>query len=221
MVEALSDAALHHVLEVDRAQDPGVTVLPLGDNQRGAARAPDRFHQLSDLTRHGAPALIYPAGDRVRGPLANLASAQIDAAHPGRRGEGNEAHRRVPVPSRRPLPQGELLLGKHDDAPALGSLVGERGKLGTVGQLLDSNTGQWHELDCLAIAEGDRSGLVEQQSMHVTGGLDGPPADRDHVLLGETIHARDADGGEEAANGRGNEADQQCDQDRRRYLVPL
>ena len=220
VAEALPDPALHDILEVDRTQDPDVSVLPLGHDQRGAAGASDRFHHPSDLARHHPAALIHPARDCVRSPLPNLAAAEVHTAHPGRRGEGNEAHRRMSVPSRRPLPQGEPLLGEHDDASALGSLVGERGELGAVGQLLDSNSRQWHELDCLAIPEGDRSSLVEQQGVHVTGGLDGPPADRDHVLLGETIHARDADGGEEAADGRGNEADQQGDQDRRGYPGP-
>ena len=60
-----------------------------------------------------------------------------------------------------------------------------------------------------AVAEGDGAGLVEQQRRDVTGGLDGASRHREHVVLHETVHAGDADGGQQPADGGGDQADQQ------------
>ena len=113
-----------------------------------------------------------------------------------------------------------LLLGQHDDGAALGSLVGERRELRCVGQPLGAYVGRRHELGGLAIAQGDGAGLVEQQRVHVAGGFDGAAAHGQHVVLHEAIHAGDADGRKQAADGGGNEADEQRDQheDRLRRL---
>ena len=52
------------------------------------------------------------------------------------------------------------------------------------------------------------------------GGLDGPAAGRQHVALDQAVHAADADGAEQAADGGGNQADQQRDQHRHREDHP-
>ena len=65
------------------------------------------------------------------------------------------------------------------------------------------------ELDGLAIAQRDGAGFVQQQHVHVAGGLDRPARHGDHVGLDHPIHAGDADGGKQPADGRGNQADQQ------------
>ena len=105
-----------------------------------------------------------------------------------------------------------LLLGQHDDGAAFGGFVGERGELRGVGQPLLADVGGGIELGGLAIAEGDGAGLVEQQGVHVAGGFNGASAHGQHVVLDEAVHAGDADGREQAADGGGNEADQQRDQ---------
>ena len=64
----------------------------------------------------------------------------------------------------------------------------------------------------LAIAERDGSGLVEQQRVHVAGGLDGATRHRQHVVLNQPVHAGNADGRQQAADGCRNQADQQRDQ---------
>jgi hypothetical protein len=69
-----------------------------------------------------------------------------------------------------------------------------------------------NELGGLAVAQGDGAGLVEQQRVHVAGGLDGASAHGQHVVLHQAVHAGDADGREQAADGGGNQADQQRDQ---------
>ena len=80
----------------------------------------------------------------------------------------------------------------------------------------DAHARQRDELDRLAVAERDRAGLVEQQRVHVARRLDGAAAHRDHVLLDQPVHAGDADGREQAADGRRDEADQERDEDRHR-----
>ncbi len=65
----------------------------------------------------------------------------------------------------------------------------------------------------LAIAERDGAGLVEEQHVHVAGGFDRAAGHGDYVVLDHAIHAGNADGGEQTADGGGDEADQQRDQD--------
>ena len=102
-----------------------------------------------------------------------------------------------------------LLLGEHDDGAAFRSFVGERCELRGVGQPLLAHVGRGEEFRGLAIAEGDGAGLVEQQRVDVAGGLNCAAAHGQHVVLHEAIHARNADGREQPADGGGNEADQQ------------
>ena len=68
------------------------------------------------------------------------------------------------------------------------------------------------ELGGLAVAEGDGAGLVEQQRGDVAGGLDGAAGHGEHVALHQPVHARDADRGEQRADGGRDQADQQGDQ---------
>ena len=111
-----------------------------------------------------------------------------------------------------PPAQTELLLGKHDDAAPLGGLVGERGELRRVGQLVDVGAVDGDQLVRLPVAEGDGARLVEQQGVHVARRLHGAAAHRKDVGLVEAAHARDADGGEQRADRGGREADEQGDQ---------
>ncbi len=73
----------------------------------------------------------------------------------------------------------------------------------------------------LAVAERDRAGLVEQQHIHVARRFDRAPGHGDHIGLDHAIHARDADGGEQPADGRRDQADQQRDQHRDRDRLAL
>ena len=107
------------------------------------------------------PCSLDEFGDGVGGALADAAAVDIDAAHAGLRGEGDEVR----------LVLGDfaaadvvLLLGEHDDGAAFGGFVGEAGKLRGVGQLLLADAVHGDELDGLAIAERDGAGLVEQQA---------------------------------------------------------
>ena len=60
-----------------------------------------------------------------------------------------------------------------------------------------------------AIAQGDRAGLIQQQSINIASGFHGAAAHRKNVLAQQAVDAGDADGGKQAANGRRYETDQQ------------
>ena len=78
------------------------------------------------------PWSVDPALDRVGRALADLAAVDVEARHAGRGRERDEDVARSQVA----LADVEALLGQHDDGAALGGLVGQRGQLGGVGQLL-------------------------------------------------------------------------------------
>jgi hypothetical protein len=187
------------------------------DDQRRAAEAGDLFDLLADFLGQLRSLLLEEAGDGVGGALADAGAGQVDAAHAGLRGEGNELGvNAAEVASAEVV----LLLGEHDDGAAFGGFVGERGELRGVGHALLADVGGGIELGGLAVAEGDGAGLVEQQRVHVAGGFNGAAAHGQDVVLDEAVHAGDADGREQAADGGGDEADQQRDQheDRLRRL---
>ena len=89
LVEALADAALDDVLEVDHAERPVVA----GDGERGAALAGDLRQRRLEFGRHLAPLLPDPGDDGVAGALAHAVSVEVDAAHARLRGELDEASR--------------------------------------------------------------------------------------------------------------------------------
>ena len=65
----------------------------------------------------------------------------------------------------------------------------------------------------LAVADGDRAGLVEQQRVHVARRLDGAPGHGEHVALDEPVHAGDADRGQQRPDGGRDQRDEQRDQE--------
>ncbi len=73
----------------------------------------------------------------------------------------------------------------------------------------------------LPVAQGDGAGLVQQQDIHIARSFHRPAGGGDDVGLDHAVHARDADGTEQAADGGGDEADEQRDQHRQRHGVPL
>ena len=158
------------------------------------------------------PCSADPPLDRVGRPLADLAAVEIQARHPGRGGEGDEGVLALELT----LPDVEAVLGQHHDGAALGGLVGQRGQLGRVGHVLLAVPAHGIEVRRHPVAQGDGAGLVQQQRLHVAGGLDRPTAHGQHVALHQAVHAGDADGGEQGPDGGRDQADQQRDQDHHR-----
>jgi hypothetical protein len=97
-----------------------------------------------------------------------------------------------------------VLLRKHHDAPALGRLVDQRRELRGIRELFDRDARRRNKLRGLTVAERDGTRLVEEQHVHVARGLHGAPAHGEHVLLHEPVDARDTDGAQQAADGRGD-----------------
>ena len=111
------------------------------------------------------------------------------------------------------LADAELFLGEDDDGASLGCLVGQGRQLRHVGELLLAVTADREEVRGHAVAQRDRAGLVQQENLHVTSGFDRPSAHRQDVALHESVHAGDAYGGEQGADGRRDQTDEQRHQD--------
>ncbi len=105
-----------------------------------------------------------------------------------------------------------MFLREDDDRAAFGSFVGERRKLRGVREVSFLHSGGWNKFGGAAIAEGDRAGFVEQKRVDVARGFDGAAGHGEDVALHDAVHARDADGGEQTADGGRNQANQQRDQ---------
>ena len=74
-----------------------------------------------------------------------------------------------------------LLLGQDDDAASFRSFVRQRRELGRVGQRGLGDAVGGNEVHRLAVAQGDRAGLVQEQHVDVAGRLDGPAGHGDDV----------------------------------------
>ena len=105
--------------------------------------------------------------------------------------------------------QAILLLRQHHDRAAFRRLIRERGKLRRIGQTAIADAGQRQEFRRLAIAERDRARLVEEERVDVTRGFHGAARHGKHIEAHEAIHAGDADGGKERADGGGDQRHEQ------------
>src|SRR5208282_6501914 len=108
--------------------------------------------------------------------------------------------------------QAVLLFRQHNDRPAFGRLVGERSELSSIGHLSRGDARRRNKLRGLAVAERDRSRLIEQQRVHVPSRFHGAPGHGQHVVLHQAVHAGNSDRGEQTSNGGRNQADQQRDE---------
>jgi hypothetical protein len=138
-----------------------------------------------------------------------MAAVQVHARHAGLRGEGDEHGF---VRSEFASAQAVLLFRQHNNRSAFGRLVGERRELRGIGHLRRGDPRRGDELGGLAVAERDRSRLIEQQRVHVPGRFHGAPGHRQHIVLHQAVHARNADRRKQAADRSWNETDQQRDE---------
>jgi len=210
--EPFRDPRFDNVFQVHHAQDLG----GLGDQQRGAAVAGDLVGRGQRLRRHGAPVVRDPLGYRGHRALADgpdvTGLRQVDAAHPGAGRELDDLTVLRGVAG--PVPVDVVFVpAEFDDGLPFRGVVGQaRGqRRGRQDVGVDARRGD--QPGGLPVAVGDGAGLVQQQGGHVTGGLHGAPAHRQHVVLHQPVHAGHPDGGDQRADGGGDQAHQQADQD--------
>src|SRR5208282_4270198 len=108
--------------------------------------------------------------------------------------------------------QAVLLFRQHNDRPAFGRLVGERSELSSIGHLSRGDARRRNKLRGLAVAERDRSRLIEEERVHVPSRFHGAPGHRQHVVLHHAVHAGNADRGQQTANGGRSQTNQQGDE---------
>ena len=134
LVEAVADALLDDVLEVDDAEDLGA----LGDDQRRAAGRWRRPRPARRARRARArPARRPSASPSRRRPCARTLAVEVEAAHAGLGGERDEGGVADVA-----LAEVEPLLGQHHDRAALRRLVGQAGQLRGRGEPLLRDAGE-------------------------------------------------------------------------------
>ena len=159
--------------------------------------------------RTSTPTPHDPGDDSVGGSLADLAPVDVRPGHAGLGGEGDEPG---PLLQQVAAAQAIALLGQDHDRAAFGCLVREEESCRPVGIQLGRVGARAGQLGRLPVAESDGAGLVQQQGVDVAGRLDGPARQGEHVVLDHPVHAGDADGRQQGADGGGDEADEQGDQ---------
>ena len=79
------------------------------------------------------------------------------------------------------------------------------------GRLVLADAGHGDDFRRQTVAEGDGAGLVEQEGIDIARRLNGAPRHGKHVEFQQPVHAGDADGGQQPADGGRNERDEQRD----------
>ncbi len=185
------------------------------DPSATASGVPPFLEMRSEISesdcRHAAARLLHELGDRVSRAFSQSAAVDVDAAHSRIGGERNELRF---VLGDFAAAQAVFLLGQHDDRAPLGRFVGKAGQLSGICQFAFVDSVDRYEFDRLPIAQSDGSGLVQKQRVYVAGSLHRLSAHGQNVVLHHAIHARDADRGEQSADGRRNQADQQGNENR-------
>ena len=150
-------------------------------------------------------------------------SGQVDAAHPRLGRERHEPrscrNRGIAVGFPHVLSGGGAdwaarLMEQLHDALALGRLVGGGGLGRQASDFGRREAVEGHELRRPAVADGDRSRLVQEQRVHVARHFHRFSALGHDVRSQGAVHAGDADGRQQGADGRGNQAHQQRHQRR-------
>ena len=107
-----------------------------------------------------------------------------------------------------------LVLKKLDDALPFRGLIRDRGQRRQLAELGGRVIPHGDKLRGAAVADRDGAGLVQEQRIDVAGHLNRLAALGDDVGAQGAIHAGNADGSQQGADGRGDEAYQERDQRR-------
>ena len=216
LVEPLPHALLDDVLEVDDAEHPGAVPVDAAQHERGAAGAGDRVDDLG--ARRGGTAPPWDATQPVTAPAAPLRSCRPSGrSTPLIRVCAVNGTKVAPGRSERSRSPNSVLARTTTLRPSGVSSASEASWAASATSF-SSTPADREELDGLPVAERDRAGLVEQQRVHVAGGLDRAAAHREHVALHQPVHAGDADRRQQRADRRRDEADDERDEHRDRLL---
>ena len=180
---------------------------------------PERAMRSTAARNAGGSATPPPAGRAgelqhgIDGALAQLAAVEIDAGQPRRRRERDEARDCG----------GEAGMAARYFSCASATIERPSGvssaRLASSAASAASRSetpGHRDDLGRHAVAEGDGAGLVEQQRVDVAGRLDRAARHGEHVELEQAVHAGDADGRQQAADGGRDQRHEQRDQHRAR-----
>src|SRR5262249_48018755 len=148
--------------------------------------------------------------------FADRGGTEFDPAHARLRGERHELGVELGHVA---ATDAVLVLGKHYNGTPFRRLVGERSKLGGIGQLLFGGTPHRFEFGGLPVAQGNGAGLIEQQSVDVARRLDGTARHCQNVKAHQPIHAGNADRRQQGADGGGNDGHEQGNQHDDRNLA--
>ena len=220
LVEPLAHALLDDVLEVDHARaSRAAPPLTHSATTSGVPPAVEiAVDDAADLLGRVPAVVADPLHHRGGGALADLpAVVEVDPAHPGLRGERDEVRGRAAPPGRAPAARARSWPARRSSGPRgsrrPGWTAGRRRRARRRSTPLDRE-----ELGGLPVAERDGAGLVQQQRVHVAGGLDRATGHGQHVVLHQPVHAGDADGRQQRADRGRDQADQQRDQHDQRLL---
>ncbi len=101
-------------------------------------------------------------------------AVHVDAAHARVRAEGHERR----IRRKRAVCIDAAALRKCDDRTSLRRFVGQRGKVGDLRGIFCIDAGSRHNFYRLAVTQRDRSRLIEEQRVNITGRFDRAPAHR-------------------------------------------
>ena len=206
LVELLLDALLHHVLELDDPEDDRT----VGHHQR---RGPGPRDALDDR-RRGRRARSRPARPthRLTESAAPLRIWRPSMSRPDMRVVAEKGTKTCSASRWRSRMSKRSLARTTMERPSGVSSASEASWAASATSCSRVAT-DGEEVRRHPVAQGDGARLVQQQRLHVAGRLHGPAAHGEHVALDQAVHAGDADGREQGADGGRDQADQQGDQD--------
>ena len=143
----------------------------------------------------------------VRGAFANLSAiGKIHAAHAGLGGKFHKGR------------TGDFLTVVSQTACqfqngfTLRSFIMKAGQSRTANQIATACTLHGEEISGQAVAEGDGAGLIQNHGVHIAAGFHRLTGHSNHIEAGHAVHTGNADGGEQTADGGGDQANHQGNQ---------
>ena len=140
----------------------------------------------------------------VRTPLVRVSAAERDRPPRSSPASARSRRHRPRPPARRASPRRSRASSTMERPSGVSSRIDATSAAVSASDLGDA--GRRRDRRREAVAVGDGAGLVEQDDVHVAGRLHGAAAHGQHVEARDAVHARDADGGEQPADGRRDEA---------------